>query len=86
VVQLAHHPAQGYLLNMTLQALKEAIAELPAGEKTALASWLNQQEMDDWDRQMQTDFSQGGVGTPLVERVKNDIRAGKFSPADLERP
>jgi hypothetical protein len=33
VVQLAHHPAQGYLLNMTLQALKEAIAELPAGEK-----------------------------------------------------
>jgi len=69
---------------MTLQALKEAIAGLPADEKTALASWLNQQEMDG-DRQMQTDFSQGGAGTPLVERVKNDIRAGKFSPADSER-
>jgi len=58
------------------------IAELPAEEKTALATWLNEQQMDEWDRQMQTDFSPGGRGAKLVERVKADVRAGKFRPMD----
>jgi len=38
--------------------------------------------MDEWDRQMQTDFSPGGRGAKLVERVKADVRAGKFRPMD----
>ena len=58
------------------------IAELPAEEKTALATWLNEQQMDEWDRQMQTDFSPGGRGAKLVEKVKADVRAGKFRPMD----
>lgn len=41
---------------MTLEALKQAIAELPDEEKAALATWLNEQEMDEWDRQMQNTF------------------------------
>ena len=45
---------------MTIEALKQAIAELPEEEKTALATWLNEQEMDEWDRQMQKEFSPGG--------------------------
>jgi len=57
-------------------------AELPAEEKTALATWLNEQQMDEWDRQMQTDFSPGGRGAKLVEKVKADVRAGKFRPMD----
>ena len=61
---------------MTLEALKQAIAELPAEEKTALATWLNEQEMDE-DRQMQKDFSPGGRGMRVVEKVKADIRGGK---------
>lgn len=71
---------------MTLEALKEAIAELPAEEKTALASWLNEQEMDEWDRQMQRDFCEGGRGARIVESVKADIGAGKFTPLDSKRP
>jgi hypothetical protein len=67
---------------MTLEALKQAIAELPAEEKAALATWLNEQEMDAWDRQMQNDVSPGGRGIRLVEKVKADIRAGKFKPMD----
>ena len=42
--------------SMTLEALKQAIAELPEEEKSALAAWLNEQEMDQWDRQMRGDF------------------------------
>ena len=58
---------------MTLEALKQAIAELPAYEKAALATWLNEQEMDEWDRQIQKDFSPGGAGARLLEKVKADV-------------
>ncbi len=70
---------------MTLEALKEAIAELRPEEKIALASWLNEQEIDEWDRQMQQDFSPGGSGARIVESVQADVRDGKFSPADSKR-
>jgi hypothetical protein len=53
---------------------------VPPEEKAALASWLNEQEMDEWDRQMQQDFFEGGRGARIVESVKAEIRAGKFRP------
>jgi hypothetical protein len=61
---------------MTLEALKQAIAQLPAEEKAALATWLNEQEMGEWDRQMQRDFSPVGRGMRVVEKVK---ATGRFS-------
>jgi hypothetical protein len=70
---------------MTLEALKQAIAALPAQEKAALATWLNEQEMDEWDRQMRKDFSPEGRGMPMVEKVKADIRTGKFRPMNEKR-
>ena len=70
---------------MTLDALKEAIAGLPATERMALATWLNEQAMDEWGRQMQNDFSPSGKGMQVVERVKAYVRAGKFSPTDANR-
>jgi hypothetical protein len=63
---------------MKLEALKQAFAELPDEEKAALATWLNEQEIDEWDRQMQEDFSPGGRGIHVVDKVKADIRAGQF--------
>jgi hypothetical protein len=45
---------------MTLEAIKEAIAALPPAEKTTLASWLNAQDSEAWDRQIEADFSDGG--------------------------
>ena len=70
---------------MTLDAIKEAIADLPAEERIALAAWLTGQDMDEWDREMQKDFSPAGRGTGLVEKVKTDIRAGKYHPMDEKR-
>jgi len=71
---------------MTVEAIKEAITGLPDEQKSALAAWLNEQTMDDWDRQMQRDFSPGGRGHALVECVKADIRAGRFRPLSEGKP
>ena len=37
---------------MTVEALKEAIAELAENDRHSLAAWLNELEFDQWDRQM----------------------------------
>ena len=39
-------------------------------------------EMDEWDRQMEKDFSPGGRGTKLIERARADIAAGRTKPLD----
>ena len=65
---------------MTVEAIKEAIAELPDEERAALASWLMIQEYDKWDKQMVEDFSPRGRGSHLVEKVNRQIDEGKFRP------
>ena len=68
-------------MNSTVvERLKEAIAELPAEDKVALAAWLNVQTMDEWDKEMSRDFSPGGRGHRLVAKVKDQIRVGEFRP------
>ncbi|HME07610.1 MAG TPA: hypothetical protein VKG25_11180 [Bryobacteraceae bacterium] len=67
---------------MTVQSLKEAILELPESERQSLTLWLNGLDHDDWDREMLQDFSAGGRGAHLVERVKADITAGKYRPVE----
>jgi len=62
---------------MTVEAIKEAIAELPEGERHSLAVWLNELDYDDWDKEMIQDFSPGGRGTAWAERVKREIAEGK---------
>jgi hypothetical protein len=37
---------------MTVESIKQAIAELGAEEKTSLATWLIEQDAAEWDRQM----------------------------------
>jgi hypothetical protein len=63
---------------MTVEAIKEAILALPEGDRIALQEWL----ADQWDEQMENDFSPGGRGTTLIERVDAKIDAGKFRPLD----
>ena len=64
---------------MTVDAIKEAISGLPDEDKIELASWLSLQTMDEWDPQMARDFAPGGRGVHVIEKVKADIRAGKFA-------
>ena len=67
---------------MTVEAIKEAIAELPDEVRHSLFIWLNEFEYDDWDKQMATDFSPGGRGARLVEKVKANVAAGRFRPVE----
>ena len=65
---------------ITIEAIKEAIAGLPEDDRASLAAWLALHTMDAWDKEMHTDFSPGGRGDHVVEKVKAEIRAGKFTP------
>ncbi len=67
---------------MSIEAIKSAIDGLPENDKAALASWLNAQTMDDWDRQMQRDFSPGGKGKSFLDQVKREIADGQLRPID----
>lgn len=70
---------------MSVEAIKEAISGLPEDDRMGLAAWLNALTMDDWDAQMQHDFSPGRRGQSLVDQVKAEIRAGRFAKVS-ERP
>jgi hypothetical protein len=65
---------------MTIEAIKSAIAALPNEERHSLASWLNELEYDAWDKQMVQDFSPGGRGVTLVDKVKREISEGRTIP------
>ena len=67
---------------MTVQSLKEAIVGLPEEERHSLTLWLNGLDSDDWDKEMAKDFSPGGRGAHVVDKVKADIAAGKFRPVE----
>lgn len=69
-----------YPENMTVEAIKEAIAGLPDTDRQALAAWLNELDYDAWDRQMVRDFSGGGRGNALVEKMKREITEGRAVP------
>ena len=67
---------------MTLEAIKAVIAELPEAERASLAAWLVQQDSEAWDRQIDSDFSEGGPGIPLVESWDAEIKAGDAVPLE----
>jgi hypothetical protein len=67
---------------MTVESIKQAIAELGAEEKTSLAAWLIEQDAVEWDRQMEEDFSPGGAGMALMEEAEADVRASRTKPME----
>jgi hypothetical protein len=67
---------------MTLEAIKEAITDLAPDEKARLAAWLLRQDMEEWDRQIEEDFSPGGRGMALLEEAEADVREGRAKPMD----
>ena len=65
---------------MTVEAIKDAIQQLPKEERTSLVVWLNEMEYDDWDKQMVKDFSPGGRGMQWVEEAKREVAEGNSRP------
>jgi len=68
---------------MILEAIKQAITELPESEKSSLAVWLNEQDAKAWDKQIEEDFSAGGAGMALIEKWDAaEINAGRSVPLE----
>ena len=65
---------------MTVEAIKGAIEKLTVPERHALAEWFEEMEERAWDAEMERDFSPGGRGHHLVEKVNQEIDSGKFTP------
>jgi len=67
-------------MGSSLEVIKDAIGALPERDRIELAAWLNLNSMDAWDKKMHDDFSPGGSAHHLVEKVRDDIRQGRFMP------
>jgi hypothetical protein len=67
---------------MTVDSIKAAITELTEDERHSLAKWLIELDYDKWDEEMVREFSPGGRGYHLVEKVKRDIAEGKARPME----
>jgi hypothetical protein len=63
----------GYGMGMTVEALKDEIGHLSEPERKELLDWLEEQEEEAWDREMEHDFSPGGRGAHLIDKVNREI-------------
>ena len=64
---------------MTVEAIKHAIVHLSEQERSQLADWFQDLEEEAWDRQMEQDFTPGGRGAHLLEKIDRQIDAGTFT-------
>jgi hypothetical protein len=64
---------------MTVENIKEAIAQLSEPDRKQLADWLEELDEEEWDRQMEEDFSPGGRGAHLLEKVDREIQSGNYT-------
>ena len=64
---------------MTVEAIREAVSQLPEYDRHSLAVWLNKLDYDDWDRQMAADFSLGGTwyGLGGADSARDSGRQGR---------
>jgi len=64
---------------MTLDAIKEAIEQLPPEQQTVLARWLSERDWKAWDEQIVRDFSPGGRGMPLLAELSRKLPRAKLA-------
>ncbi len=65
---------------MTVADIKRAIEGLTDDERAQLADWLAAEDAAAWDAQIEHDFSAGGRGAKLLNKVDNQIRRGAARP------
>jgi hypothetical protein len=71
---------------MTVEAIKAAIEQLSEPERRKLADWFTELEEQAWDAEMERDFSPGGRGHHLVEKINQEIDKAKFAPLEEGLP
>jgi hypothetical protein len=63
---------------MSLAEIKDAVGSLPPGELAELAAFIRERDNAAWDRQIDDDFTDDGRLRPLLDEVREDIRAGRL--------
>jgi len=68
-----------------LTQIQHVIEDLPAAEQTVLAAWIDRDRAR-WDEEIERDFSAGGAGMELLDRVKKQVSDGLSRPLSQGRP
>ena len=63
---------------MSLAEIKEAVEALSPADLAELAQFIRQRENLAWDHQIDADFAEEGRLRPVLEEVRENIRAGKL--------
>ncbi len=65
-----------------MEAIQEAIRQLPEPARRKLADWFEELEAQAWDEQIERDFSPGGRGMRFLAEVKSEIAERKGRPME----
>jgi hypothetical protein len=71
---------------MNLTEIQHAIEALPAEQQASLIAWLSQRDRRQWDFELEQDFSPGGAGMALLDRVRAQVGRGESQPLAEGRP
>jgi hypothetical protein len=63
---------------MSLAEIEKAVDELPPEELAKLGAYIRERENVAWNRQIDNDFADNGRLRPLLEEVREDIRADRL--------
>ncbi|HEX8679815.1 MAG TPA: hypothetical protein VF683_07635 [Chthoniobacterales bacterium] len=63
---------------MSLAEIKSAVEALSAEELAELATFVRERNERAWDRQIDSDFAEGGRLRGVAEEVRADIHAGRL--------
>ena len=63
---------------MSLSEIEKAVEALSSEELTKLASFIRERENAAWDRQIDADFAEDGQLRPVLDEVREDIRADRL--------
>jgi len=66
------------LLSMSLAEIKSAVETLSPRELAELAAFVRERENAAWDCQIDADFAEHGRLRPIIEEVRENIRAGRL--------
>lgn len=72
-------------MTATVQKLAAEVKSLPAEELEEFLAWLAEFEAaqpDSWDKEIERDALPGGRLDDLLNKVREDIRAGNIKPLD----
>ena len=61
---------------MSLAEIKKAVNELSPAELADLSKFVQERENATWDRQIDSDFAEGGRLRAVLDEVRSDVKAG----------